>query len=387
MDKNTLDKKSIKQVDLKNWANLSRSVLNGIVGDYLEKEHNPLAIEMAFYHQNQADMKGFGSVLENAKTSLLAAFAKVGYNIPSGSYDPFTLGFEIGDSADQLLDQVQIALEGAEGVASYEELVILIKDGNLNALPIVESSNNQNDGLGDNGDNGDNGTIAAACFNADLFTAGTRVSLEYVMPANADIYQFEDLRRTHEFEVIGDVVFEGETLLKTQLSMLSYDEDDNLASEYNNTRYDRYSIAEKVVATVYSDDVSTSYGLTGYTSSWTTRNEPAGYSWQYDLSPGESYSEAWQSTTVNAGSTSLASNTNQVTFVGLELVSLPSGDIQACRFDSSFSNSYSYEGQEYDSSSEATYWFSVGAGVNVKTNVDGSEHHILRSGSINGVDL
>jgi len=54
MDKNTLDKKSIKQVDLKNWANLSRSVLNGIVGDYLEKEHNPLAIEMAFYHQNQA---------------------------------------------------------------------------------------------------------------------------------------------------------------------------------------------------------------------------------------------------------------------------------------------------------------------------------------------
>ncbi len=36
--------------DIKKWANISRSVLNGIVGDYLVKEHNPLAIEMAFYH-------------------------------------------------------------------------------------------------------------------------------------------------------------------------------------------------------------------------------------------------------------------------------------------------------------------------------------------------
>jgi pimeloyl-ACP methyl ester carboxylesterase len=38
--------------DIKKWANISRSVLNGIVGDYLAKEHNPLAIEMAFYHHN-----------------------------------------------------------------------------------------------------------------------------------------------------------------------------------------------------------------------------------------------------------------------------------------------------------------------------------------------
>lgn len=36
--------------DIRKWANISRSVLNGIVGDYLAKENNPLAIEMAFYH-------------------------------------------------------------------------------------------------------------------------------------------------------------------------------------------------------------------------------------------------------------------------------------------------------------------------------------------------
>ena len=72
MDKLTSDNKLMASVDLKNWANLSRSVLNGIVGDYLEKEHNPLAIDMAFYQQNiplllddtlaQQVLQGSGSV-------------------------------------------------------------------------------------------------------------------------------------------------------------------------------------------------------------------------------------------------------------------------------------------------------------------------------------
>jgi len=45
---------STKTSDIQTWANLSRSILNGVLGDYLENQHNPLAIEMAFYHQNQA---------------------------------------------------------------------------------------------------------------------------------------------------------------------------------------------------------------------------------------------------------------------------------------------------------------------------------------------
>jgi len=49
-----MDEKNSKQVDIQSWANLSRSVLNGVVGDYLVKENNPLAIEMAFYHQDKA---------------------------------------------------------------------------------------------------------------------------------------------------------------------------------------------------------------------------------------------------------------------------------------------------------------------------------------------
>lgn len=49
-----MDEQARKQTDIQNWANLSRSILNGVVGDYLAKENNPLAIEMAFYHQDQA---------------------------------------------------------------------------------------------------------------------------------------------------------------------------------------------------------------------------------------------------------------------------------------------------------------------------------------------
>jgi len=36
------------------WGRLGRSVLNGVMGDYLEKQNNPLAIKMAFYHNFKA---------------------------------------------------------------------------------------------------------------------------------------------------------------------------------------------------------------------------------------------------------------------------------------------------------------------------------------------
>jgi pimeloyl-ACP methyl ester carboxylesterase len=36
------------------WGRLGRSVLNGVIGDYLEKQNNPLAIKMAFYNNFKA---------------------------------------------------------------------------------------------------------------------------------------------------------------------------------------------------------------------------------------------------------------------------------------------------------------------------------------------
>ena len=38
-------------LDYKRWGNISRAVLNGVVGDYLVQQNNPLAIDMGFYHE------------------------------------------------------------------------------------------------------------------------------------------------------------------------------------------------------------------------------------------------------------------------------------------------------------------------------------------------
>lgn len=35
----------------KHWGNVSRAVVNGVIGDYLVQKNNPLAIDMDFYHQ------------------------------------------------------------------------------------------------------------------------------------------------------------------------------------------------------------------------------------------------------------------------------------------------------------------------------------------------
>ncbi|MFD2230227.1 esterase/lipase family protein [Alkalimarinus sediminis] len=48
------DNKAKKQqinVDYRHWGNVSRAVLNGVIGDYLVEQNNPLAIDMGFYHQ------------------------------------------------------------------------------------------------------------------------------------------------------------------------------------------------------------------------------------------------------------------------------------------------------------------------------------------------
>jgi len=50
-DTNNTDNKEPRNVDYKHWGNISRAVLNGVIGDYLVQQNNPLAIEMGFYHE------------------------------------------------------------------------------------------------------------------------------------------------------------------------------------------------------------------------------------------------------------------------------------------------------------------------------------------------
>ena len=45
------DKPEQLSPDYKRWGNISRAVLNGVIGDYLVQQNNPLAINMGFYHK------------------------------------------------------------------------------------------------------------------------------------------------------------------------------------------------------------------------------------------------------------------------------------------------------------------------------------------------
>lgn len=47
-------KQSAANMQHRKWGRLGRSVLNGVIGDYLEKQNNPLAIKMAFYNNFKA---------------------------------------------------------------------------------------------------------------------------------------------------------------------------------------------------------------------------------------------------------------------------------------------------------------------------------------------
>lgn len=50
-DTDNKTKREKVNVDYRHWGNVSRAVLNGVVGDYLVEQNNPLAIDMGFYHQ------------------------------------------------------------------------------------------------------------------------------------------------------------------------------------------------------------------------------------------------------------------------------------------------------------------------------------------------
>ena len=47
-------KQAVEDLKHQQWGRLGRSVLNGVIGDYLEKQNNPLAIKMAFYNNFKA---------------------------------------------------------------------------------------------------------------------------------------------------------------------------------------------------------------------------------------------------------------------------------------------------------------------------------------------
>ncbi|MFP1677203.1 hypothetical protein ACLD02_00835 [Alloalcanivorax sp. C16-2] len=73
------------------------------------------------------------STLSARKAELLAAMTDAGFSLPPG--DPFTLALTIGDAWDQVLDDIQAAIDDDPAIADYDALLALVKDGNLEQFP------------------------------------------------------------------------------------------------------------------------------------------------------------------------------------------------------------------------------------------------------------
>lgn len=73
------------------------------------------------------------SRLLQAQSEVRARLLAANFNLPSLTFEPFTTPFVIGDPWDQVLDDLQDAINLSNG--SYQDLLELVKDGNLSAIP------------------------------------------------------------------------------------------------------------------------------------------------------------------------------------------------------------------------------------------------------------
>jgi hypothetical protein len=89
----------------------------------------------------------FESTLLLAQTNFYNTLLANGYALPQGVFNPFSTAFIIGDIWDQLLDQLWAAIALSNNLKNYADLVALLKDGNINALPKKVTSTNNSGGI------------------------------------------------------------------------------------------------------------------------------------------------------------------------------------------------------------------------------------------------
>lgn len=71
--------------------------------------------------------------LLQSQNEVHARLIAANFNLPSPIFDPFTTPFDIGDPWDKLLDDIEEVVSAAFG--TYQDLLNLVKDGNLSAIP------------------------------------------------------------------------------------------------------------------------------------------------------------------------------------------------------------------------------------------------------------
>ncbi|HEY7884084.1 MAG TPA: hypothetical protein VIC08_03955 [Cellvibrionaceae bacterium] len=314
--------------------------------------------------------------IDAATGELKTALEEAGYDLPDGDFLPFTESFAIGDEWDQVLDDLQLAIDSSTSIDSYAALIDLIRQGSLGTIPFVTGSNTSSSSSSSQptssssssssssvSSSASGGTQAQQCFNPELSREGTQVVSEY---RATDGDSGSIINFSYDQTIFGSTSFNGATV---RFAVSDTVATGAAPSQSTSTSY--FTVNEAAarsealgVEVVTSSPISTTV---------VTTNNPGRLS-RYDLSIGESYSQTFTSTTQVMGfdvSTPISFTT---TFVGIEDVTVPAGTYSACRFETD-------EGGQL-----TTHWFAVQTGVELKV-VSGGDETIFIGGSINGVDL
>jgi hypothetical protein len=93
------------------------------------------------------DWNNIANIITTAQAEIKSALENAGYTLPAGDFTPFSVAFAIGDTWDQLLDQIQLAIDESVAIENYLALVDLIRGGNLASFPTQPSSSSSSSSL------------------------------------------------------------------------------------------------------------------------------------------------------------------------------------------------------------------------------------------------
>lgn len=88
---------------------------------------------------SDGDLSRAAEVIPQRTQELVASLRSRGYSVPD-NLDPLRSNLVIGDAHDEILDKLGKAIESTVAFDGYEELLVLVRDGNLSQIPEAPGS-------------------------------------------------------------------------------------------------------------------------------------------------------------------------------------------------------------------------------------------------------
>jgi len=317
----------------------------------------------------EGELATVAEVIEQRVQELLTTLENLGYTLPE-NLDPFQGSFAIGDSHDRVLDQLGEALNNSNVLQGYQQLVLLLKDGNLNQLPALpeqaeDPAPNPQPSPGD--DNDPAVENYSACYNPELYRTGAVEVGIYNVDASAQ--GFEPFVETNTIRVLGETTFNGR--------LVNVREFHQETARGSMSLYFYFTLdAETGILSEYGSSAT----ISGEEFQWT--NEPS-LEKVFDIGLNETYRHSYTTT----GNGTPAEALYESTFLGIETVEVPAGTIEACKVRTRLLEDGVVVADDIE-------WHGVGTGVMVKAVSPGETGETnpiavveLQSSTLNGQSL